>query len=777
MTYAEYRDQAMLSAELYFDYLKDTGKGLAETKVKSVEILGNGFVRLKLSGRLASTDDTQIKVFNQVYTADQVMPVRYDKDEKILIVRPRKEFLHIFHDCDAANVLVISDLKFLVRRVGDWYDKHPAAFSLPRVLPLPLFDLPELHDQPSEEQSEALNGILNEPVSYVWGAPGTGKTQFVLARAVLSYCRREECVLITAPTNNAVEQSLKGILAVLEEAGIPLEKVLRLGIPSEEFFNRYPTVCEIQSIERELAQIEKDISFCEKAKVFFASLAWYDEVSVTVSSVRNKLSEISHKSSILDETLKETENRLRFKKAMYAPASTHLYLKNEERDKLLKYIGKKRSGLLSLLCKGKIAKAKTELSKLDAQLSRLAKEYESLEAEIDGLTKQAESIKAEQRDLEAERLNAFFLLNSVPACPAKGFAFNSILETITADTIAESFSEYNRELFKLKDLLDKRTPCYDSHNPDDIENRLTSLRQRKESLSEQSVAARLPDCLVIAATVDGFIGKLSGSDAFKPVHIFLDEAAYCPLIKGITLLSVGAPLTMFGDHKQLPPVCEAPPGFISEHESVRMWERSALYMEDAFSLSVPALYKKLSLTDDMDFPISPKLNRIMEYDLHHTYRFGIALAAVLDRFVYRASFTGNPEIGTSIYYIHVPKKTVKGMPPHSNFDECLAVRELLSSHRFTDFAVLTPYKKALQLLVKYVDRDNVFTIHGSQGREWDTVILSVVETTKNWFLKTPLINTAVSRAKRNLIIVCDAEYWIKEKNHIIGGLLSAGSPY
>ena len=72
------------------------------------------------------------------------------------------------------------------------------------------------------------------------------------------------------------------------------------------------------------------------------------------------------------------------------------------------------------------------------------------------------------------------------------------------------------------------------------------------------------------------------------------------------------------------------------------------------------------------------------------------------------------------------------------------------------------------------------TVHGSQGREWDTVIFSVVDTTDMWFTNSlhpksdgkKVINTAVSRAKKKLIIVCDAEYWKPMEKQLIGKLLS-----
>jgi superfamily I DNA and/or RNA helicase len=50
-----------------------------------------------------------------------------------------------------------------------------------------------------------------------------------------------------------------------------------------------------------------------------------------------------------------------------------------------------------------------------------------------------------------------------------------------------------------------------------------------------------------------------------------------------------------------------------------------------------------------------------------------------------------------------------------------------------DFVILTPYKKQIRLLNNYLPQERndlkILTVHGSQGREWETVILSVVDTT------------------------------------------------
>lgn len=103
--------------------------------------------------------------------------------------------------------------------------------------------------------------------------------------------------------------------------------------------------------------------------------------------------------------------------------------------------------------------------------------------------------------------------------------------------------------------------------------------------------------------------------------------------------------------------------------------------------------------------------------------------------------------------------------------------------------MLTPYKEQVKDITKKAQKlilnAQVMTIHKSQGSEWETVIISVSDTSNMWFTNTQkrqtraleLINTAVSRAKCELIIVCDYTYWIKKNNQLITELLKTARPW
>ncbi len=80
------------------------------------------------------------------------------------------------------------------------------------------------------------------------------------------------------------------------------------------------------------------------------------------------------------------------------------------------------------------------------------------------------------------------------------------------------------------------------------------------------------------------------------------------------------------------------------------------------------------------------------------------------------------------------------------------------------------------------------TVHRSQGREWNTVILSVqdgehmsstsepLRFTSSKGIGLNLINTAVSRAKKHLVVVCDRRFWSKMESELITELIRAAEP-
>lgn len=263
----------------------------------------------------------------------------------------------------------------------------------------------------------------------------------------------------------------------------------------------------------------------------------------------------------------------------------------------------------------------------------------------------------------------------------------------------------------------------------------------------------------------------------------MDEAAYCSLIKGYTLLVFNCPLTLLGDHAQLPPVCEMSDTAFkdSSQQPVFLWAQSAIYLESANLRSYRDLYVQYASGEFPDF------QDLRCYALSVTYRFGPSLARILADFIYTSDFHSAITEETSIRYIHAPSSPDD--PPRTSSSECFAItalaKQLTADHK--DFAILTPYKRQIDIVSKQAahifPREKVMTVHASQGREFHTVVLSVVDTSHKFFVNSSIpvgksvLNTAISRTKSELVLVLDSEYWSAQKNQLIGRLMQIASPY
>ena len=81
-------------------------------------------------------------------------------------------------------------------------------------------------------QQEAIRLAMTEPILYVWGPPGTGKTAS-LGRMVAEYLRQGKKVLMVSNTNRAVDVGLLSVLDAMQQVGMQVknDSVSRFGEP------------------------------------------------------------------------------------------------------------------------------------------------------------------------------------------------------------------------------------------------------------------------------------------------------------------------------------------------------------------------------------------------------------------------------------------------------------------------------------------------------------------------------------------------------------------
>ena len=316
-------------------------------------------------------------------------------------------------------------------------------------------------------------------------------------------------------------------------------------------------------------------------------------------------------------------------------------------------------------------------------------------------------------------------------------------------------------------------------------------KKAKDSLfSSTTPKARLKEALLIGMTMDGFIKKHS-SLGIDFCHFFLDECAFTPLIKALVLTTQNTPITLLGDHKQLMPICEMPTSQIKgEKIWANLFNLSSLFLEDFFAhsaeISAPIFSKSQSSPLCFTQDNSAKTAFCI---LRQTHRYGDNLAKILDSHIYHNGLKGKQE-NTQIFYIDCPNAIIEDK---QNITEARAIAALtkeldkqkppLSQNDFSDFAIITPFIKQKKLLSDCgVSYRRIWTIHGSQGQEFDTVIFSPVMlhhhlTDSRNTNASYALNVAISRIKKQLIIVCDRAYWLRFRGQFLSEILANALPF
>lgn len=696
MTPQEIKELCISSSKAYYDYLNKTGKGLNEVEVWAITVEDHAqrLISLRLSKKIFDTESILFRFLNdgKEYRTDKIEVIEYDTEKNILYVEPEAGLFEYFSKQHASNLRVIADMKFLVERVKNWFEQRGDNLQLPETtstLDKKLVTLDSFGSlQPSADQLAAIRAILTKPFSYIWGAPGTGKTQLVLANVVIQYVKQNKRCLILAPTNTALEQVLKGVLQMSDAAGIPREKFLRLGHTSKWFAQHYPEVCESMGMMSQRMQMDKQIR--------------------VVKSVMRK------EKSVSDDTLPKLESafeKLKQLKDLMAVATE----KNTSKKLATKLLKEVKTGMG--------AHPLTQ-----PLIENLAPEgFDSILSSIDKI------IVQQKRD-------------------------EAILQAKAVEIAATPEAELKAMLRELEDVRDKM-----------------------KGSNEQARKAN-----VVAATIDCYINRfISDEEDLKVDHVFLDEAGYACCIKAMVLMKQNVPVTFLGDHLQLPPVCEMNDVEFQteEQRDVFIWSKSAIHVAKLFEQSKEEAFSTYMNNEET---LSKTMTRA---DLRYTHRFGDNLANVLNDYVYRNGFASDSGKGeTDIYFVNVATpvpqpKNDNNKATRESEAEALAIKHFIQTNGISDYVILTPYINQVKLLGKQLPRERnegrILTVHGAQGKEWENVIVSVVDTDRKWFTDSQhaksrglfLLNTAVSRAKRRLIIFGNADYWRKQNGQLIKGLL------
>ena len=790
MPLPEFAEAAIQSTQNYKRWIDEYNKlhpnapkGFAEDIVVEVqESLNSDCLELTVKRKKLDLAQVKVKADGVLYETNQIEPVFFNEDNRRLRVK-----LHdvepeiLFNACKSQDVFVVSDLTFLIRKTEDWFRLYGQRLTIPTSAGEELLQA-QLPISLSEEQAAAKDLIMSEPMSYIWGAPGTGKTRAVLASCLYQYIANKRRVLLLAPTNNALDQSLIAVLDVLTAAGVPTSSVVRLGSPTARLLEKYPEICP-SAEENDTAEKENRRNLLKSVIPYKVKIANNQELQRNLGILFDELQvkkADEKRMKALKRDLKEQRAALKDCKSRIVDKEKSCSLYSTQ----IQYLSK---SLFRFFYRKKIASLKKILDANIDDLLALESEKDKYEDTIGILEKEIESIDPHGLESCGEKITALIR----PVRYLSSWVGSSLMLTydhapaFIDSAIRKRISQCQKKI--PESLLDASL--------EDLQEELTAIEAELNNGSNISQGEEDKARYLCAATVDTCISSLT-PDLHSFDHVFMDEAGYCSLAKGAILLGYGAPLTLLGDHMQLPPICEINDqvllkGRSGELKYVSYWAQSVLHIEECFNLSPEDISLKYFSGSDPEFTV---LKRVA---LLKSYRFGSTLASILASEIYTPEFRGNENVSTEIYLLDSPAGRIGGANRTSAAEvyNAVSLAGKLTSQG-ADFAILTPYRAQLKELAKRLPmlvqkkedkEDRLLTIHASQGREWDTVILSVVDNSENppWFMDSTnqksrgkqIINTAISRARKRLIIIGELDFWIpRGDSQLISKLMLSSEP-
>jgi hypothetical protein len=720
MNAQEIQNICIAGTDAYLNYLVENNRGLERIRVIHKETLSpvtHPRFKLTLARRLFDPDcvGVELKPPTRTYGPDSFRVVKYDGDAMVLIIEVLNPELAL-DATPAENLWIVSDLRFIVKNVRRWYESNGLQVRLPQVSSaIPRSTQVDQESQTTISletcQKEAVARSLENPLTYVWGPPGTGKTKHVLTQASLQLLRSQKRIGILAPTNHALEQAMTAVIYAAEAVGITRERFLRAGHPSTKFAESFPEVCEVQGLQKRVSELEGQIKNYE-------AVLNHRRGATVLNSVASLRHEIGRLQGLLCERRGVYEELAQMRKTLWSRAVHFFDSKTQPLEDRLSRLETQINGSLEM-----IRRTQTESPKLNAMLERV---------DFSNVDKIDEDVK-------------------------------------NLENAARQFMGVNQALAEeYKDQINER-----------LQRLITDLKEQLEALKAQTALERMKSAWVTGMTLDCFIGRFH--DTLLPFdHVFLDEAGYAPLVKAMTLCRGGIPLTFIGDHKQLGPVCEMDDENLNTpaNSPAIIWRKSALFVDEVvLAENQDALVTQLFELNE------PRLKSFIHARLNRTFRFGQNLADLLSTHVYKDIELLSAENHRDLEIVCLnavptcqPEKPWQSLAEVEAISSFLHEQPNLNTDNEEAFAILTPYKNQVALIGKSLlevrRQGRIMTIHKSQGREWDTVIVSIVDGRFNrpWFTDTTntksggiyVMNTAISRARKRLVIVCDADYWFKK---------------
>ncbi len=164
---------------------------------------------------------------------------------------------------------------------------------------------PQLPEELFVEQREAVNKILNNRVTLLWGPVNSGKS-YTLALAAVNYVASGKSVLLVTPSNIATDKLLHQCVQVAKKLNVLCEhEFTRYDLPSATTINdiapfSFDLIVEKRKEEKKAALKDK-ISILDKYWKVRQKQALYEDFFIGIQNLRDQLAQLKQKIEQLEE--------------------------------------------------------------------------------------------------------------------------------------------------------------------------------------------------------------------------------------------------------------------------------------------------------------------------------------------------------------------------------------------------------------------------------------------------------------------------------------------
>ena len=290
-------------------------------------------------------------------------------------------------------------------------------------------------------------------------------------------------------------------------------------------------------------------------------------------------------------------------------------------------------------------------------------------------------------------------------------------------------------------LKDKLARKYESNNNRKIFSEDNLWKESYDVLAEYPV---------ILSTTFSSRNSLNSDVVYD--YLIMDEASQVDIATGALALSCARNVVIVGDTKQLPNVVT---------EDIKA-KATAIF--DTFNVNEGYQYTKSFLQSILD--VMPNVTQIL---LREHYRCHPKIINFCNQKFYRGELVIMTKDNGEDDVLSVVK-TVPGNHERNHYSQRqidVIKNEIIPKYVSNpeETGIIAPYKNQVEALSKEITDIDAATVHKFQGKEKENIIISTVDDEISDFADDPyLINVAVSRAKKKLMLVVTGNEQSKEHN-------------